>query len=179
MITEKDIDNALAALKTAIMGKSAKTQQILYDWLLKWGRYISRESGFDPKTLPRYKRGDVLYVDFGFNIGAEYGGIHYAVVVEPDNKKSSGNILVVPLTSIEKGKSQADVNGVDVYVGDDVIDGSGFATVAKPNQVRAISKMRIIKPLSGKSKLKRLTGEQLQLIDDKLSEFVSRKSVDK
>lgn len=167
-----DIDDALEQLKHAILTKPPKVQAILSDWICKWSRYLTREQHFSPNYLPYYKRGDVVYVDFGFNIGNEYGGIHYAVVVEINNNKRNGNILVVPLTSLDKGKSISEIPKTDVYIGDNVIDWTNAATIAKPNQIRAISKMRIVKPVTKNDKRARLTSEQMQLIENKLIELL-------
>ena len=163
------LDHALESLKAAILAKPPKTQGILTDWLEKWARLLRREDTFQPSSLPYYKRGDIVYADFGFNVGSEYGGVHYAVVMELDNSKANGNILVVPLTSHTPGKP---VSRHDIFLGDQVITWTEAGTVAKPNQIRSISKMRIIKPVKAGDKLARLTGAQLQLIDDKLKEFL-------
>ena len=38
---------------------------------------------------------------FGFNVGSEYGGLHYAVVIDKDNNLSSPVVTVVPLSSTD------------------------------------------------------------------------------
>ena len=163
-----DLDKALQNLKNAILTKSPKVQSILIDWLNKWSKYIIREANFNPSYLPYYKRGDIVYVDFGFNVG----GIHYAVIVEINNNKHNGNILVVPLTSMDKNKSVDEIAHTDVYIGDNVIDWTNSATIAKPNQIRAISKMRIIKPVHKKDKRAKLNSEQMSLIETRLNELI-------
>ncbi|MCL2072172.1 MAG: type II toxin-antitoxin system PemK/MazF family toxin [Oscillospiraceae bacterium] len=87
------LDVALAGLKATVEKLPPKTQSIIVDWIVKWNRYIRLESTFKPDYVPRFKRGDIVYVDFGFNVGAEYGGVHYAAVLEVDNKKTNGNII--------------------------------------------------------------------------------------
>lgn len=168
----EELDRALQNLRNAILTKPPKVQAILTDWLNKWSKYIIREKGFSPALMPYYKRGDIVYVDFGFNIGAEYGGIHYAAVVEINNNNRNGNILVVPLTSLDKSKSISDIPKNDVYLGDNVIEWTNSATIAKPNQVRAISKMRIVKPVKKQDKKARLNSEQMTLIENKLKELL-------
>lgn len=168
------LDDALKDLKNTILSKPVKKQQILIKWIKKWSSLLRREGNFDPKYLPYYKRGDIVYADFGFNVGAEFGGIHYAVVIENNNNKANGNIVVVPLTSLDPGKSIDDIPKTDVYIGDNVIGWAKSATIAKPNQIRAISKMRISKPLRSDDKKATLTGDQLQLIDDKLDEIIKK-----
>ena len=170
-----DLDDALDELKKTILSKPTKKQQILIQWIQKWCSFLRREDKFDPKRLPYYKRGDIVYADFGFNVGAEFGGIHYAVVMESNNNKANGNIVVVPLTSLDPGKSASDIYPTEVYIGDNIIGWTNSATVAKPNQIRSISKMRINKPLKPNDKKATLTGDQLQLIDDKLDEIIKYK----
>ena len=46
-----------------------------------------------------YKRGDIVKLNFGFNIGSEYGGLHYAIVINNKNPHSSSVVTVIPLTS--------------------------------------------------------------------------------
>ena len=52
----------------------------------------------DVKTLMRYilfKRGNVVWVDFGFNVGNEFGGIHPAVILKNFEK----DLFVLPISS--------------------------------------------------------------------------------
>ena len=52
----------------------------------------------------KLKRGDVIQVDFGYGIGAEFRYFHYAVVLATEDNQ----VVVVPLTSsaIRVGKSK-------------------------------------------------------------------------
>lgn len=176
----EELDIALEKLKTVIESKPPKVKKILTDWINTWSNFLLRETNFSPNFMPYYKRGDVVYVDFGFNVGTEYGGVHYAVVLENNNNKTNGNIIVVPLTSLDPEKNPEDISSVDVYIGNNIIGWTNSATVAKPNQIRSICKMRIIKPLTSKDKRVRLTGEQLQIIDKKLQQFIfPKKECDK
>ena len=52
----------------------------------------------DVKLLMRYvlfKRGKVIWLDFGFNIGNEFGGVHPAVIL----KNFDNDLFVVPISS--------------------------------------------------------------------------------
>lgn len=52
----------------------------------------------DTKTLMKYvlfKRGNVIWIDFGFNIGNEFGGMHPAVILKNFDK----DLFVVPISS--------------------------------------------------------------------------------
>ena len=82
---------------------ASKADKLAY-WLEDYNRLLSFEDNFNPMFLKKYKRGDILKVNLGYNIGNEEGGLHYCVVVDKNNARSSGIITVVPLTSY-KGKN--------------------------------------------------------------------------
>ena len=77
-----------------------KTNLISY-WLEDFVKYISFEDKFDSTKLMRYNRGNVLRVNFGFNVGKELGGLHLAVVLDNDNKRNADVITVIPLSSTD------------------------------------------------------------------------------
>ena len=52
----------------------------------------------------KYKRGSVVMVNFGTNIGYELSGNHFAVVMNKDDNNRNGLLTLIPLTS--KNKSQ-------------------------------------------------------------------------
>jgi mRNA-degrading endonuclease toxin of MazEF toxin-antitoxin module len=172
------LDVALAALRAVIVTLHPKKRDILAKWLVQWSRFIARENTFKPDSMPRYKRGDVVYVDFGFNVGHEYGGVHYAAVLENNNHKGNGNIIVIPLTSLEVGKTAADVARADLYLGADVIPWTALETVCKPSQIRAVSKMRIIKPLKQGDQRARLSPAHLDAIDNRIKQIIIKLSGD-
>ncbi len=50
----------------------------------------------------KYKRGSVVMVNFGTNVGYELSGNHFAVVINQDDNYRNGVVTVIPLTSKEK-----------------------------------------------------------------------------
>lgn len=75
-----------------------KKADLISFWLRTYTNYIKNENFFEPLKQENYKRGNVVKVNLGFNIGNEEGGLHYAIVINnPD--KSSGLLNIVPLTS--------------------------------------------------------------------------------
>ena len=62
-----------------------------------------REKGIS-NPLMKLKRGDVVQVDFGYGIGAEFRYFHYAVVLAVEDNQ----VIVIPLTSSDTrvGKTQ-------------------------------------------------------------------------
>ena len=98
---EKSLSITLHSFKTTILQRSFKKIQILTDWLTKWSSYLQQESTFKPDSLKKYKLGEIILVDFGFNVGGELGGRHYAVVLDRNNNPRSGRVLVAPISSYD------------------------------------------------------------------------------
>ena len=73
-------------------------------WLSQYSIYLGFENSFQPDKLKKYKRGDVIKVNLGFNIGNELGGLHYCIVLDVSNAMKSGTVTVVPLTSCKDMK---------------------------------------------------------------------------
>lgn len=85
-------------------GKHLKKANILSYWLQDFVQYIYKEEKFDPTKNISYKRGNIVKLNFGFNVGSEYGGLHYGVVLDNKNDHNSPVLTVVPLTSIKDRK---------------------------------------------------------------------------
>lgn len=94
--------------------KHLKKANLIEYWLESYIGYIQREESFNPKHLKRYERGDIIKVNFGFNVGSEYGGLHYAIVLDKANPINSSVITVVPLTSYEEGD---EIHPDDIFLG--------------------------------------------------------------
>lgn len=81
---------------------SEKIKQIITNnYTLKTNKYIFNNPNIsieDTKLLAKYiiyKRGNVVWVDFGFNIGNEFGGMHPAVIL----KNFDNELFVIPISS--------------------------------------------------------------------------------
>ena len=79
--------------------KNTKRAALLSYWIKDYCNYTLQEDSFDPKQLVRYKRGNIVLVEFGYRVGRELGGRHYAVVIDNYNGLSSDVVTVVPLRS--------------------------------------------------------------------------------
>ncbi len=79
---------------------NAKIKYSYIDWLICKTELVKNEKSFDSTQLPNYKRGELIFLDLGFNVGEEYGGKHYAIVLR-DSKSNHGKVLVLPITSQE------------------------------------------------------------------------------
>lgn len=78
---------------------------------------INYEEKFNPTRNIAYKRGNIIKLNFGFNIGSEYGGLHYAVVLDKHNAHNSPVVTVVPLTSIKQDKT---IHENNIFLGNDI-----------------------------------------------------------
>ena len=135
----------LKSFKETIIKKSIKKALMLVDWITKWSSYLQREETFDPSKLKAYKQSEIILVDFGFNIGGEFGGRHYAVILEKNNNPKAGVILIAPISSYDPLKNQK-AHPVNVDLGMGAIHNYPKGCQVVINQIRYISKLRIEKP---------------------------------
>lgn len=134
----RDFITAINVLKESFLSRPFKEFYILQKWLLDWSKYLLREKAFNPSPLPHYKQGDVIRVDFGWRIGREFGGIHFAIVIEKNNNPTNPMIFLVPMSSYIPGE-KIHFNNIDL--GKCVGDKYSFAVLT---QTGSYSKMRIV-----------------------------------
>lgn len=71
------------------------------NYILKHHKYIFNSTNIsfeDTMSIAKrilFKRGNVVWIDFGFNIGTEFGGMHPAIIL----KNFESELLVVPISS--------------------------------------------------------------------------------
>lgn len=112
-----ELASSISTFLKNILAADQYKAALLYYWLRNYLRYIKQEETFNPKYFPQFKPGDIVKVDFGFGIGSEFGGLHYAIVLTPSNSKNS-TVTVVPLRSLKLGKeSPKTLYKSDVYLG--------------------------------------------------------------
>ena len=114
-------------------GKYLKKANLLSYWFETYVKYIREEEVYNPKKQIRYNRGDVIKVNFGFNVGKEYGGLHYAIVLDKNNHLSANVVTVVPLTS----GTEAETYQTDVFLGSELyskLDVRHAQMIKKANQ---------------------------------------------
>lgn len=186
--TNRMVSNLTHELENEIIDLDVDVRIKMSQWLSSWIYYVATEKQFDSSKLMTYKRGDIVHVNFGFNVHNELGGTHYAVVVENDNPASNGTVMVVPLKSAD---SEEDVKKeiherTDVYLGKGIVvmgQGKDKYTIAKVNQMRAIDKMRILKPRNSKKDTvypldAEVRKEVLDKLDKKLKELYVKQEKD-
>lgn len=95
-----------------------KKADTLAFWLRTFSDYLQSEDSFDYTSLPKYKRGNIISANLGFNVGSEQGGLHYAVVISKITEHTSPVLTVIPLTSgtLEQTYKR------DVYLGSEIYD---------------------------------------------------------
>jgi len=134
------IDNACMKYKN--IQKSGKIKfSKLDEWLEKESDIFEDEIKNKNGIFLRYKRGQLIKVDFGVNVGTEYSHTHFAIVLNSDDTKYTDNITVLPLTS-KKGYKR-------VYLGDTVSNAFSSnkyknSTYGVLTQIKTISKKRIL-----------------------------------
>lgn len=109
----KSLNNLLEKYINDSSEKHLKKAHLISYWLADYVRFIDFEEKFIPTKNIAYKRGDIVKLNFGFNIGSEYGGLHYGVVIDNKNEHNSPVITIIPLTSIKESKKLHN-NNVDL-----------------------------------------------------------------
>ena len=109
------------------------------------------------------KRGEVFFVDFGYGIGAEYRYNHYCIVLKLEGKMA----IVVPLTSQNSSHNQNSPLVINLGI-INKMPGKQKNSYALVNQIRAISRARLKRPMesNGKKCYPKLDGIQLTQIDN-------------
>lgn len=89
-------------------------------WLEDYIKFLRYEKDFNSHSLKRYKKGEILKVHLGYNIGSEEGGLHYCVVAENNNSINSPVITVIPLTSVKPNTDLTHLHSSQIYLGDEL-----------------------------------------------------------
>ena len=67
--------------------------------LFKAKQFHNEALGKNTKFFPKFKRGTIVYVKFGINIGSELSGNHFAIVLDKYDKVTKSTLTVIPLSS--------------------------------------------------------------------------------
>lgn len=99
----KWIDDAASKFKAVSVSINNKKFQILPKWLDTVSYRYNKEFNNDfPSSLAHFKRGAVVRADFGVNMGSEFCGIHFAIVLNKHDNYRNRTLTVLPLTSHDK-----------------------------------------------------------------------------
>lgn len=115
-------DKSLSELREYMNSLPEKKGIILAYWLKDYTRFLKKEASFDPMQLVRYKRGSIVKVHLGYRVGSEQGGLHYAVVIDVDNAKSSPTSTIIPLTSVKPTTDLEHLHPSRLYIGNEIFE---------------------------------------------------------
>ena len=78
--------------------------ELLPNWLDTVSYRYDKEcvNGFPSNGYYHYRRGSIIRVDFGVNMGSEFSFPHFAVVLDKKDNSKKRTLTVVPLTSKDK-----------------------------------------------------------------------------
>lgn len=113
----KSLNRMLEGFINDPTGKHLKKANLLSYWIKDYVRMINFEENFNPTRNIAYKRGNIIKIQFGFNIGSEYGGLHYGVVLDNKNAHNSPVVTVIPLTSARENRT---LHSNSVNLGNDI-----------------------------------------------------------
>ena len=167
-----------------------KRASLLSYWIKNYIQMLRHER---PQSYRRFQRGDVVKVDFGFRIGSEHGGLHYAVILNSNDSRQAPVVTVVPLTSLKSEEQRNSLHFGEIDLGDQLVqklrsklmqspapalqrevDRLKIGSIALTNQIVTISKVRITDPVRGSSPLSgiRLDSDAMDKIDTVLKVFL-------
>ena len=72
--------------------KEYKQSDLLAYWINDFSEYHDEEKTFDTTKMKTFKRGDIIKVNLGYNIGNELGGLHYCVVINKFDNPFNGTL---------------------------------------------------------------------------------------
>lgn len=173
--------------------RQEKDYKNLSDWIQRYCYHILQEKKFDSSRNCSYKRGQVINVEFGFGLGNEFGGIHYAIVIENTPKlRGKGCLTIIPLCSMKDRWNKNSMPKDMVFLGCEISDkireknrikpfkhgipSLNEESVALVGQITTISKMRIRNPKTYTYDLYDVivSNNVLDLLDKKIIELYTK-----
>lgn len=86
-------------------------------WELNKSNRLLYEINNNQKTFKRFKKGMIIKVDFGVNVGGEFSGPHFAIVLSKKDHMYNNKLTVIPLSS-KKHKNALDLGNliINMYI---------------------------------------------------------------
>lgn len=141
------IDNALDQLRQLLYTynnssdiSDIKKAKLLSYWLFDYTRMLKLETTFEPQKLKRYRRGEIIKVHLGYNIGSEEGGLHYCIVLDKNNTISNPTVTVIPLTSVKANTNIEHLHRSKVFLGDTIYCSLNQKLSAQASELGKLSK---------------------------------------
>lgn len=123
------------------------------------------ENGRNSPKFNAYKRGTIVFVNFGTSIGTELCGNHFAIVLNKNDNPFNGSLSVVPLTSKNKNYNLP----LDKELISRIIDN----IISEGIKIGLISK-NIKSSIYGKNE--RVDGDIITLFDESLISYIKKYS---
>ena len=76
-----ELDSLLDSWMNSPDDADQKRAQLLSYWVKTYTGMIRRENNFNPASIPRLARRQIVNVDFGFRVGSELGAISLLIVL--------------------------------------------------------------------------------------------------
>lgn len=93
-----------------------KQSNNLAKWFEKFAKYHNEEKIFSSQSLLKYKRGQIILAELGYNIGNEFGGLHFCIVLNKKDSNRNGILTVLPLTSKNRNHEDNIYLDNEIYV---------------------------------------------------------------
>lgn len=95
------IDQASENYKYCFDNADPRNRKMKYlpDWVQHKSQLLKDEIDLEREPFKAYKRGTIIYVNLGSNIGSEFSGNHFCVVLNKKDNSKMETITVVPLSS--------------------------------------------------------------------------------
>ncbi|MEJ5038578.1 type II toxin-antitoxin system PemK/MazF family toxin [Acinetobacter johnsonii] len=174
-----DLSTILTKLKSKIESNlDEKRISMISTWLDVWCKYIEEERTFNPNLRRNYSPGDIVSVCMGFNIGSEQGGNRPAIVLGRTSRTSK-TIIVVPLGSLRPEDNASKLRPFEHFIGaledfnKSANKPTGTRSKAILNQIKAISKQRIIRPTSDKDQCLNIGLDNLKILEKSVVNFIT------
>ena len=142
-VSKKKINSTLKSIETKLSNIDIEVAEEYIEWIDRKTTFLKQSierSGYGPQP-DDLKRGDIIWVEFGINVGTELSDHqtkgHYAIVWAVD----LGNVIVIPLSS---RPAPGSCLTYDVGVIDGLVEeGVNYRSYLKLDAIRSISKRRI------------------------------------
>ena len=114
----------------------------LDEWLNKESLLFENEITKIKKTYHKFKRGQIIKVDFGINVGSELSYTHFAIVLNKKDNINNENLVVIPITS-KNGNNRINLGNLllKAYPNTKKYNLNCYANIT---QITSISKERIL-----------------------------------
>lgn len=110
MSIDSKINKAARKFRFVSRSKNRKFRH-LPQWVLSESSYFEKEVIKPNKNHKIYKRGALVFVDFGINVGNELSGNHFAIVLNKKDTAKNGVLTVVPVSS-KSNKFSVELDGL-------------------------------------------------------------------